>query len=1376
MTIQEKVGSIMHLTPSSEPPSSSQPITSTLASESMRRRLAAVWFADIAGYTRLSSKNENAAFELVDVFQGITRKQVEKYGGRLVKFLGDGAMAEFTSTDAAVRSALALRDEFGAESTTRGQTASVHVGVHVGEVATASDGDIYGDGVNVTSRLQEEAAPGQVLVSEEVWRHIRQQLEFGFQEAGERGLRGVRGRIRLLTVELNEEDRDTVAPRVQPKSIAVLPFDDISPEGDNEYFSDGMAEELINALTRVEGLRVASHTSSFAFKGKETNVRQIGEKLAVGTVLEGSVRKVGRRVRITPQLINAEDGYHLWSETFETDLEDVFSVQERISLAIVDALKVELADRESDPVVRQHTANLEAYNLYLKGRYYWNRHTREDLERSVECYEQAINCDPCYALAHSGLADTYHTLGALYLPPRLAYPKAKSAARRALDLDANLAEAHASLAEVQWRYDWQWDEAEKGFKRALELKPQYAQAHRMYANCLRDVGRIDEAIDSIRRAQELDPLSFHVSAAVAGIYYFARRYDEAIDECLRTLGEAPFFFPVRFFLGSCYERKQMYDEAIEQFQKVVELSGIPGAIVALGYVYAASGRQSEAQKILSEALKTSEETYVSAYGVASLYVAMNDLDNAFTWFEKAYEERSGWLASLKMEPRFDHLGSDPRFTALLGKVGLVSSEISVPGNLPVQPTPLIGRHKEIANVHDLLVDPEVRLLTLTGPGGTGKTRLGLGIAPQMLEEFPDGIFFVPLSSIRDPRLVITRTTRCLNLQVSGGRKPLDVLAEHLSGKRLLLVLDGFEHVLDAAREVSGLLQAVPTVKVMITSQAALRVRGEHEYAVPPLAVPRPQARFDPEIVLDSEAVELFRQRAKAVKPEFELTSGNSGPVVEICRRLDGLPLAIELAAARIKFMSPSMMLERLEDCLHLLTEGPRDVPKRQQTLRGAFDWSYNLLSEEEQALFRYLSVFVGGFSLEAAEWVCRPVRNELHVLDGLASLVGKSLLRQTETAENKPRFEMLETIRAYGQMLLKEAGENEAVRQRHSEYFLDLVERVEPQLVGSEEARWFDRLELEHGNVQAIINWALEQGKVEIAVRFGSALWWFWWVRGHFAEMRHRQEQALRRIAALPRALQAELLVGSGAMMSMDGDQEKAVELFEQAVALERDRKDKSGVPRALRSHGLGLSRLGEYARATALFKEALALDREIGNPRGECAALRALGKVEAYQGNYDRARDLVEEALELDRQGEDFHSTALSLSVLGDVAQYTGELDRSVQLYDEAIALYHELGSRPGVAYTMYELANVARKHGDLDKARRSYEKSLALLVELDNRRRIATVSALRPPVERGDFERQVELTRTTLGDEAYARAFQRGRALRTDEGIAFARQPSPS
>jgi serine/threonine protein kinase/Tfp pilus assembly protein PilF len=487
----------------------------------------------------------------------------------------------------------------------------------------------------------------------------------------------LRADLRKLKKELESEVSKEQAAATKPVlSVAVLPFRDMSAQRDQEYFCEGMAENIINALTQVEDLRVVARASAFSFRGKEIDVREIGRKLNVETLLEGSIQKAGNRLRITAQLINVADGYHLWSDKYDRDMEDIFAIQDEISLAIVDKLKVKLLGDEKVKLVKRHTDSQEAYNLYLKGRYFWNRRTEEDLEKSIECFKRAIEKDPNYALAYTGLADSYIILPSYSsFPPEEAFPKAKEATLRALDIDNTLGEAYASLALIKLDYDWDWAGAEKQFKQAIELNPGYATAHHWYALHLMYRARFDEAIKEIKTAQELDPLSLVINRVVGRVFYFARRYDQAIDALLKTIEMEPNCSWVHLHLGSVYLQKLMYKEALAEFHKEKELSrgGDVGDIIllsSLGLVHAKMGKRGEAEEALDELIKRSKQAYVSPTGLALIYFALGKNDQGFEWLEKAYDDHDLWLRQINVEPAFDSVRSDPRFKALLKKVGL----------------------------------------------------------------------------------------------------------------------------------------------------------------------------------------------------------------------------------------------------------------------------------------------------------------------------------------------------------------------------------------------------------------------------------------------------------------------------------------------------------------------------------------------------------------------------------------------------------------------------------------------------------------------------------------------------------------------------------
>src|SRR5215204_3556721 len=447
-------------------------------------------------------------------------------------------------------------------------------------------------------------------------------------------------------------------------------------------------------------------------------------------------------------------------------------------------------------------------------------------------------------------------------------------------------------------------------------------------------------------------------------------------------------------------------------------------------------------------------------------------------------------------------------------------------NLPSQPTPLVGREREVAGVCRLLRGGGVRLLTLTGPGGMGKTRLALQVAADLVDEFEDGVFFVPLAPISDPDLVVPTVARTLDITETSGRTPEEALKDYLRNKEMLLVLDNFEQVVEAAPLVGELLSACPALKVLATSRTVLRIYGEQEFTVPPLELPAPSHPQPLERLTQYEAVRLFVERAQAAKADFSVTNDNAPAVAEICHRLDGLPLAIELAAARIKVLSAQKILEHLGNRLKLLTGGARDLPERQRTLRSTIEWSYGLLEEGEKVLFARLSVFAGGRTLEAIEAICDAEGDlPVDVLDGLASLVDKSLLKQEEGVGGEPRFVMLETIHEFAREKLEGSGEAEDLRRLHARYFLALAEEAEPALEGSQQQVWLDRLEEEHDNMRTVLSWSLGQGQdAELALRIGAVLGEFWYLRGYWSEGRRWLEEALTKSGRTPTAARARAL------------------------------------------------------------------------------------------------------------------------------------------------------------------------------------------------------------------------------------------------------------
>src|ERR671910_1697714 len=481
-------------------------------------------------------------------------------------------------------------------------------------------------------------------------------------------------------------------------------------------------------------------------------------------------------------------------------------------------------------------------------------------------------------------------------------------------------------------------------------------------------------------------------------------------------------------------------------------------------------------------------------------------------------------------------------------------------NLPLQPTPLVGREKEVAEGCDLLGAEATRLLTLTGPGGIGKTRLALQAAADLLEEFPDGAFFAPLATLTDSELLLPAVAEALGVMETAEQPLGENLKDYLSERRLLLVLDNFEQVLGAAPAVTELVAGAPGLKVLATSRAPLGLYGEHEYAVPPLSVPDVKHLPDLKSLSQYEAVRLFIERAKAAKVDFEVTDESAPAVAEICVRLDGLPLAIELAAARIKMLPPKAMLQRLTSRLKLLTGGARDLPERQRTLRATIEWSFALLDEGEQVLFARLAVFSGGRTLEAIEAIC-DAEGDLPVeaFEGVSSLLDKSLLRQEEGPNGEPRFVMLETVHEFAREKLHGSGETEEIKRTHAEYFLTLVEEAYPELKGPDQLEWLERLEAEHDNMRAALTWALERKEVAVALRMGGALSWFWEVRGYHSEGRRWLEEVLAMDGRGSPEVRAMALAGIGALAEEQGDLDRAQEGCEEGLELLADEEAKEG-------------------------------------------------------------------------------------------------------------------------------------------------------------------------------------------------------------------------
>ena len=650
-----------------------------------------------------------------------------------------------------------------------------------------------------------------------------------------------------------------------------------------------------------------------------------------------------------------------------------------------------------------------------------------------------------------------------------------------------------------------------------------------------------------------------------------------------------------------------------------------------------------------------------------------------------------------------------------------------PHNLPMQPTSLIGREQEVASVCELLRRPQVCLVTLSGPAGVGKTRLALQVVAELADQYADGVFLVPLVPVSNPDMVASAIIQTLGIKDLNGHSPLTLLKGALKDKQMLLLLDNFEQVAAAAVQVAELLAVCPKLKVLVTSRVVLHVRAEHEFAVPPLALPNLKCLPNLVALSQFEAVALFIERAQAVKPDFQLTDANAQALAAICARLDGLPLAIELAAAHVKYFPPQTLLARLEQGLSVLSGGARDLPARQQTLRGAIAWSYDLLEPEEQQLFRRLSVFVNGCTLEAAEQVCTAAGQlSGDVLEGLVSLVDKSLLRQIEEAEGtqvegEPRFWMLQTLREFGLESLTSAGETEVTREAHAAHYLVKAEEAELGQAGAHQALWLEQLEREHENLRAALSWLMQRTEaedLEKALRLAGALWWFWSVRGYVSEGRQWLDRALARSAGASAAIRAKLLSGAG-MLALNQDEYDLAETFcRESLALFRERGDK-------RESALSLYRLGlaawwkcNYTAVRSLEEEALTLYRQMGDKGGAADPLLILSRLALVQGNYAEAYSLAEESLALFREVGDKWGLAYVFHHLACVIFAQGNVARARTTVEEGLALSRELGYKEGIADALALLGQFAFQQGDTALAHSLLAESQLLFREVGDRR----------------------------------------------------------
>jgi TolB-like protein/Tfp pilus assembly protein PilF len=631
-------------------------------------------FTDMVDYTTISEKNEALALTLLEEHRQLLRPVFASHGGREVKTIGDGFLVEFPSALEAVRCALEIQQLMHKrnQSVPSERKIVLRVAVHLGDVEHR-DGDVYGDAVNIASRIQSLADPGGISITQQVYDHVRNSNEFRTVALGQNQLKNVQTPTQVYTVLPPIEGANLAkSESLEPRRVAALPLTILSSDHQDEYFADGLTEEIINTLSSIPELRVIARTSVMKYKQVSKSVGEIGRELKVGSVLEGSVRKAGSRLRISLQLIDVGSEVPIWAQKYDRELEDVFKIQTDIAERVADALKVQLL-RENRTLIEQKAPdNIAAYVLYLRGRYYWSKRTKEDLEKAITYFGEAIQKDSNYALAHAGMADCYTLMGRhLYLPRREAYSKARDYANRALELNDNLAEAHTSLAAVLTIYDWDWDAAEEHCRHAIHLNPNYAAAQYWHSVLLQTIGSLQESVTAAEKAQALDPLSPVIGMGVVQAYFFSEQYDKAIDECHKYLEMNPREVVAQDYLVHLQVQNGLFEKAAEEAARLVEISDRKAETTAhLAYVYAASGKTEEAKKVFETSVAESRLGYSNPTIFITVYSILGEQDNAFRWAEEALKVGKIAFPALRFSPDLKKFRTDPRYNSLLAKAEL----------------------------------------------------------------------------------------------------------------------------------------------------------------------------------------------------------------------------------------------------------------------------------------------------------------------------------------------------------------------------------------------------------------------------------------------------------------------------------------------------------------------------------------------------------------------------------------------------------------------------------------------------------------------------------------------------------------------------------
>jgi len=636
------------------------------------RRLSAIMFTDVVGFTALGQADEELALQLLEEHRRLVRPIVARHGGVEVKTIGDAFLVEYASALEAVKSAMEIQKAMHDRNAALPEKRRVllRIGIHVGDVVHAG-GDILGDAVNVSSRIEPLASPGGVCISEQVYDHVRNKLGIPFERMEEKTLKNVSLPIEVYRITMPWEPREERKESNDARRIAVLPLKNMSPDPNDEYFADGMTEELITSLSSLRELTVIARTSVMQYKNAPKRIADIGRELNVGTLIEGSIRKAGNKVRITVQLIDARNEGHLWAQNYDKQLDDVFAIQSEVAEGVAETLKVQLMESERRRIERGSTKNTEAHTLFLQGNFYWNKRTTEGLNKAIELYQRAVQLDPAFALGYAGLAMAYHVAAAnLNEEPALFFPKAREYALKALSLDSGLAEAHTVLAGHAEDYERDLVKAEGEFKLAIELNPNYPTAHQWYSHILGWEKRWDEASRELGRALELSPLSLIINLNDADYHYFRREYEKGVEICKKLIEMDPAFPFTHRTLIRCYAAKGLFTDALAALDTYSKIAPPRESKLEYAYVYASMGRREDCQRLLDELTGSRTQTWGDPATISSIYFLIGDADAGFEWMENAYASYDRLLYTMAVTPELDNLRSDRRYLAMLEKMGL----------------------------------------------------------------------------------------------------------------------------------------------------------------------------------------------------------------------------------------------------------------------------------------------------------------------------------------------------------------------------------------------------------------------------------------------------------------------------------------------------------------------------------------------------------------------------------------------------------------------------------------------------------------------------------------------------------------------------------